>query len=86
MPIVFTLISLFFPRLVILILWGATGWFNGLFDTFIWPILGFLFMPYTFLWYSVVHHWFGGSWGGVPITMLIIAIIFDLIAISRIGR
>ncbi|MCD6109981.1 hypothetical protein J7J83_04450 [bacterium] len=86
MPILISLISLFFPRLAVLLLWILTGWFNGIFDTFVWPILGFLIMPYTLLWYSVIHHWFGGTWSGVPIFILIIAIILDLLSLSRIGR
>jgi hypothetical protein len=86
MPILITLVSVFFPRLVVLFLWFLTGWFQGLFDTFVWPILGFLFAPYTLLWYSVVHHWFGGTWGGVPIFVLIIAVIFDLYSLSRVGK
>ena len=86
MPVLITIISLFFPRTVILLLWILTGWFNGLFDTFVWPILGFLFAPYTLIWYSVVQHWFGGTWNGVPIFVLIIAIILDLASLSRVGR
>lgn len=86
MPVVITLVSLFFPRLVVLSLWFFSGWLTGLFDTFVWPILGFLFAPYTLLWYTVVHHWFGGTWGAVPIVVLILAIIMDLGSLSRIGR
>ena len=63
-------------------MWAAiafvTGWFAGVFHTKGWPILGFIFMPRTMLWYSVVAHWWGGHWGFWQYVLLIIAILGDL--------
>lgn len=71
-------IGLFIPRLVTFLLYLFSGWFNGVFETWYWPILGFIFMPYTLLWYSVVTNWFGGEWRILQVIVLVIAIITDL--------
>jgi hypothetical protein len=69
---------LFFPRLLIIILYLSSGWFIGVFETKFWPIVGFLLMPYTLLWYSAVSNWFNGQWGFWQIIVLIITILVDL--------
>ncbi len=74
----FAIIALFAPRLATVLLWFFTDWFEGVFETQVWPILGFLFMPYTMIWYSAVTNWFGGDWEILQIGILVIAIIADL--------
>ncbi|HEX2962791.1 MAG TPA: hypothetical protein VHO43_13415 [Ignavibacteriales bacterium] len=66
------------PRVSIALLWFLTNWFNGMFHTILWPILGFIFLPVTLLWYSVVFHFFDNSWGTVPIIGLVIALLIDM--------
>ena len=44
------------PRILILALWFFSTWFGGVFDSLLWPILGFIFAPTTLLWYSAVQH------------------------------
>ena len=78
MPCLLGLIALIAPRLTIAILWLLTGWFRGMFDNLLWPILGFLFLPTTLLWYSAVQHWFGGEWTLWPIVGLVVALLIDL--------
>lgn len=72
------LIALFVPRIAAAYLWLFTNWFSGVFQTQLWPILGFIFMPYTMLWYSAVVNWYGGEWEFLQIAVLIIAVIADL--------
>ncbi len=78
MPCLLTVLALVTPRLVILLLWFFSNWFQGLFNTVLWPILGFLFLPTTLLWYSVVQHWFGGEWTLWPIVGIVIALMIDV--------
>ena len=78
MPCLVALIALIAPRLTIAILWFLTGWFRGMFDNLLWPILGFLFLPTTLLWYSAVQHWFGGEWTLWPIVGLVVSLMIDL--------
>ena len=77
MPCLATIIALAAPRVTILILWIFTHWFRGVFDTAIWPILGFFVLPTTVLWYSAVHNWLGGQWTLWPIVGLIVAVLID---------
>ena len=78
MPCLFAIFALVTPRLVIALLWFFTNWFNGVFNTILWPILGFIFLPTTLLWYSAVQHWFGGQWTLWPIVGLVVALVIDV--------
>ena len=78
MPCLIALLALATPRLLIACLWFFTGWFRGLFDTLLWPILGFIFLPTAFLWYTAVQRWFGGEWTLWPIVGMVLALMIDL--------
>ncbi|NQU42862.1 hypothetical protein HQ520_06220 [bacterium] len=72
------IIGLLVPRVLILVLWLFTTWFQGVFSIAILPVLGFIFLPSTLLWYSAVANWYGGHWGGLQIIGLIVAVIIDI--------
>jgi hypothetical protein len=78
MPCLLALIALAAPRIVILLLWFFSSWFAGLFTMLLWPVLGFIFLPTTLLWYTVVLRWFGGQWTLWPIVGIVIALLIDL--------
>ena len=78
MPIILALLALLLPRVTIVILWLLTPWFESMFTTALWPLLGFFLLPTTLLWYSAVHHWFGGQWDIIPLVGLAIALVLDL--------
>ena len=78
MPCLVAVLALITPRLVIVLLWLFSTWFTGLFDTVLWPVLGFLFLPTTLLWYTAVQHWFGGVWSMWPVLGIVLALMIDL--------
>ena len=78
MPCLAVLFALLTPRALILILWIFTQWFKGLFDTALWPVLGFIFLPTTLLWYTAVQNWWNGQWGLWQIVGLVIALMIDM--------
>ena len=78
MPCFVTLIALATPRLAIVLLWMFSRWFAGIFDTVLWPILGFVFLPTTLLWYTAVHHWWNGQWSFWPVVGIVVALMIDL--------
>jgi hypothetical protein len=78
MPCFLALLALAAPRLVVALLWLFSRWFDGLFASALWPILGFLFLPTTLLWYTAVQRWFGGEWTIGPIVGLVVALAIDL--------
>jgi hypothetical protein len=78
MPCLLVVLALATPRLVIAVLYFFTNWFNGLFTTPLWPVLGFIFLPTSFLWFTAVQRWFGGQWTLWPIVGLVIALMIDV--------
>jgi hypothetical protein len=79
MPCFLVLFALMAPRLVIAVLWFFTRWFAGMFNGApLWPILGFIFLPTTFLWYTAVQHWFGGQWTLWPVVGIVLALMIDV--------
>lgn len=73
-----TLAGLVAPRVVIVLLWLFSDWFSSFSDNIVLPILGFIFLPYSFLWYSVVVNWYGGEWGVMQGLIMVLAVLFDL--------
>lgn len=78
MPCFLAVLALFIPRVVIVLLWFFSTWFEGVFETILWPLLGFIFAPTTMLWYSVVQNVYDGAWGGLQLIVLVIAVFIDL--------
>lgn len=78
MPCLFVAGALIVPRLSIAFLWFMTNWFQGVFDSLLWPVLGFFFAPTTLLWYTVVQNVFNGSWGIFQVVVMVIAIMIDM--------
>jgi hypothetical protein len=70
--------AVFIPRLMIVLLWLFTSWFDGIFTSILWAIVGFIFLPATLLWYTAVYNWYDNNWGTFQIVILVIAIIIDL--------
>jgi hypothetical protein len=83
MPCLLIIIALVTPRLVVFTLWLFTNWFRGLFDSSLWPILGFVFLPTTLLWYTAAQHWFAGQWTFWPVIGLVIALMIDMSPAKR---
>jgi hypothetical protein len=78
MPCFLAILALVAPRLVVALLWFFTRWFQGIFPSELWPILGFIFLPTTLLWYTAVQHWWGGVWTLWPIVGLVVALAIDV--------
>jgi hypothetical protein len=78
MPCLFAVFALLTPRLLVVLLWLFTRWFDGLFTSILWPLLGLLFLPTTLLWYTAVQHWFAGQWSFWPVVGLVLALAIDV--------
>lgn len=78
MPCLLALIALLAPRVTIALLWFFTTWFNGVFREALWPVLGFVFLPTTLLWYTVVLKFFDGQWTLWPVVGVVVALLVDL--------
>jgi len=72
------LFSLAVPRFILLILW-LTGYLEKAYDSFLWPMLGFFFLPLTTVAYAVAQNELDGgasSVGGV--ILIVIALFIDI--------
>lgn len=78
MPCILVFVALLFPRILMVILWFFTDWFTGVFDSILIPILGFIFLPLTTLWYSVVVNQYAGQWNTLNIILMVLAVVIDL--------
>ncbi|HET6906944.1 MAG TPA: hypothetical protein VFH52_08345 [Rhodanobacteraceae bacterium] len=82
MPCLLVLLALCVPRVVIVLVWLFSRWFD-VFHNLLWPVLGFVFLPTTLLWYTAVQHWYSGQWTIVPVVGIVIALLIDLSPASR---
>lgn len=78
MPCFLVFVALFLPRVTLFFIWILTSWFNQAFSTTIWPILGFLFMPYTTLAYMAAMLNNDQQVSGFWLFLIIVAVLCDL--------
>jgi hypothetical protein len=77
MPCLILTVGLIVPRVLAVVLY-LTGWFEGIFNSVLWPILGFLFMPTTLIAYGFIFRYMGGNFGPLEIGLLVIAVLIDI--------
>ena len=65
MGCLFILLTMLSPRLGIVVVWAFTNYVSRAFDTWFWPLLGLIFLPWTTLIYILVAAPAGGItfWG-----------------------
>ena len=72
------LLGAFAPRILFLIIWIARPvYVDAVFDTFIFPLLGLIFLPFTTLIYLLMEGTVGGI-SGFDWVWLALAVILDL--------
>ncbi len=79
-------LAVLMPRVVMFFILLLTNWFQQAYQTVLWPLLGFFFMPYTTLAYMAAmlnnNHQLSNGW----LVLVIIAVILDLGAHERSAR
>lgn len=83
MWIIVFVLGLIAPRVTIALLYLFSQWFEGVFETRAWPVLGFLFTPLTLLWYSIVEKTMGGEWIWWQIGIAVVLVLVDLGIIGK---
>ena len=78
MPCLLVLVILFFPRVVLVLMFLFTNYLQRAFNhTLLLPLLGFIFLPIT----TIVYAWEvnnGLVLGGINLLWLILAVIIDV--------
>jgi hypothetical protein len=76
MPCCLMIVAAMFPRLALFVMW-LTSYGGRAFESTLWPLLGFFFMPYTTCAYAIGMNEHGDI-SGWTLAILIIAVIFDV--------
>jgi hypothetical protein len=75
------LLALVGPRLVLVLLWLFTDYLSRAFDNFVWPLLGFVILPWTTIAYAFAQNELGGL-SGPGIIVLLLGLLVDVGAIG----
>jgi hypothetical protein len=78
MPCVLALLALFVPRLVLFLVWLFSSYLHRAYDSVLWPLLGFLFMPLTTLAYAWAINSNNRSVSGIYLVVVVLAVLVDL--------
>lgn len=85
MPCLLAALALLLPRFVMILLVIFSDYMGNAYQTILWPVLGFIFMPYTTLAYAFAMN-SNGSVSGFYLVVVIIAVLFDLGSLGGGGR
>ena len=80
-----TCLAFSLPRAALVALFFATDHIEKAFDFFLWPLLGFLFMPLT----TLVYAWSVGTTGslrGIHVLLVVLAFAADVETVRRAPR
>ena len=80
------LLALITPRVVIVLLAVFSDYLSRAYDSALWPILGFFFMPFTTLAYAWAKNAAGGVEGFFWIALMVIAVLVDVSALKEGAR
>jgi hypothetical protein len=78
MPCLLALLAVAFPRIAIVLLWLFTSFFTGVYQNIVIPVLGFLFLPLTFIVYTYLEKTHPGPLTMQQLVFVFIAVIIDL--------
>ena len=74
---VLALLAFLGPRLVLVLLFFFTNYLNRAFDTFLLPVLGFLFLPWTTIAWAIAQNELGGT-SGIGLLVILLGVLADV--------
>jgi hypothetical protein len=77
MPCLLAALALLMPRVVIVLLVIFSDWIGAAYNTTVWPLLGFIFFPYTTLAYALAMN-AHASVSGLYLVIVVLAVLLDL--------
>jgi hypothetical protein len=78
MPCLIGCLALAFPRLMLVAVWLLSNYLGRAYETVLWPVLGFLFLPLTTLAYAFAFNSTGGAVSGGYLALVVVAVVVDL--------
>ncbi len=76
MPLLLGCLALFAPRVALVLVWLFSDYLGAAYRSWLWPLLGFFFLPVTTLAYAWAVH--GGSVQGVRLVVVVVAVLIDV--------
>jgi hypothetical protein len=86
MGCILVIVSILVPRGVILLLAVFTNWLQLSFTSLIWPVLGFLILPYTTLAYVGAMMYNNHTVSGVWFIIILAAVLADISGQRKLKR
>lgn len=86
MPCLLAALSLIFPRIVLVLVWLFSDYLGRAYESVLWPVLGFFFLPLTTLAYAFAINENAGSVSGVYLVIVVLAVLIDLGMLGGGGR
>jgi hypothetical protein len=71
-------LAFFFPRIALLLVFFFSDYLQRAYDTLLWPLAGFIFLPLTTLAYAWAHNSNDGSISGIYLAVIVVAVLIDL--------
>ncbi len=78
MPCLLLVLALLVPRAAIVLVFLFTPWFDQVFATWFWPLLGLIFLPYSTLAYTAAVLNTGGTITPGWLVVMVVAVLADL--------
>jgi CDP-diglyceride synthetase len=69
------------PRTVMVVLWLFSDYLSQAYGTWVWPLLGFFFLPTTTLAYAVAQNRYDGV-QGIGLLLVVLGVLVDLGALG----
>jgi hypothetical protein len=70
----------FFPRIALLLMWIFTTYVDRAFTSFVWPLLGLIFLPYTTILYCLAFSPAAGGVVGANWIWVVIGVLLDIMS------
>jgi len=70
--------ALFAPRVVLVLTWLFSDFLSRAYEGWVWPLLGFFFLPLTTLTYAWAFNSTQGHVTGLPLAAVVVAVLIDL--------
>jgi hypothetical protein len=77
MPCLLGILALAFPRIVLILVFLFSNYLDRAYQSIIWPVLGFVFLPLTTLAYAWAINT-RGSVDGLQLAVVVLAVLIDL--------
>jgi hypothetical protein len=75
------LVVLAIPRTIMVVLWIFSNYLSQAYGTWVWPLLGFFFLPTTTLAFAVAQNRYHGV-RGIGLLLVVLGVLIDLGALG----